>query len=488
MKFKITMAAMLSLILSGFMTLTVHAESGDPDSSEPVEYQWYINYTQMYDYQKEQWDRECTFSTNERIGYLVTGTGNILGFNYEPEEVKRVVLIYYNDDVNDNTLHGVSLNCILTIKDKYGVTKEVENRSESFYLFPYEYNYPFESMGYCYFNFETNIPIFNSPEDLKNYLLTGDASAALNNEKLKQYHNFTADTYTKDIPVPELRLLSYDGFTVVNNEDNEYYIDIVIKTKFFGVKLEKQIMTWFPVADKNWVYALHYYNLADSGLSRKMNKVDFPSQYGISIQNDLANDFKKWSMQYPTVNKLPDYSRFKHIDDRLYKVHLYGNPEDKETEHIDLGLSDQAQITYYLRFRNDDGDCGQWVMYEYGSYDKVVIGESEVDENGNFVVDEEGMPVVKNTLTGRQDGVSGDVNLSSGSLFGFDILEFFGLDKVGEMFDYIRSTLDKATASIGSFGALISACLSFLPQELIGFIVLGIVLMIFVGIIKVVMG
>ena len=309
-------------------------------------------------------------------------------------------------------------------------------------------------------------------------------------------HIFSSDKYSTDIPAPELSAVSHNGFTLLNNSDNQYYVDIILESSFYGVKMEKDAGTWLPVVDTDWVYNKHYYNFADTSQIAINNDVVYiPNLYSVNPENELITDFKNWSSDYPTYSKLPTMSflkrgtpaRVKYEDQFLYKEN------SKYTDSEQIRFSHQAESVFYVRYYNKSMVYGPWVRYKFRDAESVEVpggnlggaiidvGQVDVDEDGNVKVDENGNPVVSDNVHGRQDYNTGESNFNDGSFS-------LSLSDVNSFFDYIQEIFKSITGSLSSFGSLVAACFGFLPSKLINAIIFGIVLMMFIGLIKVVKG
>lgn len=497
MRFKTALAAMAALAMASMASMAVSAASDDGGEGGPGAYRYHLSYTVCApDMTAVYREYDGTVESPYRIGFIITGATEVYDISapagalspWNKVEVPRVQLVYHNGDPDDASLGRADWTVHRVFRYKNKEVMQEADMTEPLYPHPYARYAPFEGMGSGYQGLDTDIPIFRTPEGLERYLLTGDASAAMNLPSLIDRHDFSADSFDPSMPIPDLRFISYDGFTVTNNVDSGYYVDVVAESVFYGLKIERRMTVADAVMDPEWRFATHHYNFADCGMSGKDTQVRFSQQHGASPRDGLIQDFKEWSLQYPDSSHLPGYSRLVHPDDRLYgQLHVHGYPSaygSVEEEEDALRCTGQAQVSYYVRFRDESGRCGRWVLYTYlGKVaEKVTIGDLEDDGAGGFTIGPDGRPVIKDSLEGTQTMGGGTIDFSGGSAF--SILDFLGLGKVGDLFDHIGSTLDRATGALGSFGSLMSACFGFLPGELIGFIILGIVLMILAGVIK----
>lgn len=309
-------------------------------------------------------------------------------------------------------------------------------------------------------------------------------------------HIFSSDKYSIEIPAPELSAISHNGFTLLNNSNNDYYVDIILESNLYGVKMEKDAGTWLPVVDTDWVYNSHYYNFADTSQIAINNDVIYiPNLFSVDPESDLVNDFKEWSAEYSTYSSLPSMSflkrstaaRTKYVDQFLYK------DDSKYTDSEQLRYSHMAESVFYVRYYNKSMVYGPWVRYKFrdgyeaevidgtlgGAY--IDVGQVDVDDDGNVRVDEKGNPIVSDNVSGRQNYDTGESDFSDGS-FSLD------LSDVTKFFDYLKKIFESVTGALSSFGSVVASCFGFLPGELVNALIFGICVMMFIGIIKAVKG
>lgn len=309
-------------------------------------------------------------------------------------------------------------------------------------------------------------------------------------------HIFTSDKYSTDIPAPELSAISHNGFTLLNNSNNDYYVDIILESNLYGVKMEKNAGTWLPVVDTNWVYNSHYYNFADTSQIAINNDVIYiPNLFSVNPESDLIDDFKKWSSEYSSYSSLPSMSflkrstaaRTRYVDQFLFK------DGSKYSDSEQLKFSHMAESVFYVRYYNKSMVYGPWVRYKFrdgyvaqvidgtlgGAY--IDVGQVDTDDSGNVRVDEKGDPIVSDNVSGRQDYDTGESDFSDGS-FSLD------LSDVTKFFDYLKKIFESVTGALSSFGSVVAACFGFLPSELVNALIFGICVMMFIGIIKAVKG
>lgn len=309
-------------------------------------------------------------------------------------------------------------------------------------------------------------------------------------------HIFSLDKYSKTIPAPELSSISHNGFTLLNNTNNEYFVDIIVESKFYGVKMEKSAGTWLPTVDTDWIYSSHYYNFADtSQIAINNDVIYFPNLFSANPENDLITDFKNWSFEYPNYSDLPTMSFLKHSTAArtTYNLKFLFDEDSNYTDSEQLRYSSCAESVFYVRYYNKSMVYGPWVRYKYrdGASAKVGdtdyggafvdVGQVDTDDDGNVKVDDNGNPVVSDNVSGRQDYGTGETNYGDSS-FSFD------LSDISKFFDYLKKIFESVLGSLSAFGSVVAACFPFLPEELVNAVIFGICVMMFVGIIKVVKG
>ena len=309
-------------------------------------------------------------------------------------------------------------------------------------------------------------------------------------------HIFSLDKYSKTIPAPELSSISHNGFTLLNNTNNEYFVDIIVESKFYGVKMEKSAGTWLPTVDTDWIYSSHYYNFADtSQIAINNDVIYFPNLFSANPENDLITDFKNWSSEYPNYSDLPTMSFLKHSTAArtTYNLKFLFDEDSNYTDSEQLRYSSCAESVFYVRYYNKSMVYGPWVRYKYrdGASAKVGdtdyggafvdVGQVDTDDDGNVKVDDNGNPVVSDNVSGRQDYDTGETNYGDSS-FSFD------LSDISKFFDYLKKIFESVLGSLSAFGSVVAACFPFLPEELVNAVIFGICVMMFVGIIKVVKG
>lgn len=347
------------------------------------------------------------------------------------------------------------------------------------------------------FDFETNIPIFTDTIAMAQYMDTGIAPLPIDSP-----HDFSADIYSKDIPVPEINSISHNGFSVANNPDGKYYIDIFQKTILYGVKVKNVgVMSYYPTVNEGWLFSSHIYNYVDSKQPTNFTNISISEIYGINPEDDLINDFKNWSAQYPSFSSLPTYSWYMGGSGPTtsYRMtHCFSTSSDK-TDLEQLQVSQQAESTYFVRFHDADGNYGQWVKYSFRDGARIEGGFVRIempkyDEEGKLSIDDDGGVIIEDSLTGRQDydtGIMdyGDINaidkwwdVPGDVINDSSFLQLIGGAK--NVFEFVGNVFTGLASSVKSFSSLVSACFSFLPGQLLSLIVSGITIIIFIGIIK----
>lgn len=255
-------------------------------------------------------------------------------------------------------------------------------------------------------NVSTNVPLFNSYDDVVQFILTGNNENQLNKPQydLSIEHDFNSDIWTPDIPVPELSQISHTGFTL-DNWTEDYYVDIIVKNHLSRVRIMQNASgggSVPTVVDTEPWYSEHYWNFTLHDVLTNRSVVDINDIYGVDIQSALIEDFKNWSSDYPTIKDIQGYSwtLIGQADDYLAK-YVY-KPDNGMSDVEQLKNSGQAQTEYYVRYVTLDGKYGQWAHYRLRDYSYNGQGERiEVGRVTTGTVDNTGKP--SSTITGTTD-------------------------------------------------------------------------------------
>lgn len=496
MKVRFLVVIALILLLSATVPLTARAEVDPGEVDEPyvysVSYDYYSS-TGSYDVY------ELTYTSNVPICFVQTKERECFGPGGH-KFTRYSMALYYHLPSGKDFLTSVQRTGHVEYRNADGSIRSEFECNDRTYAHPLPCYLGVEQ-GEAYYRFETDAPIFSSHDAALHYLATGDASGAVNNSKLDSMHDFKSDVYNKGIPVPELKSITHHGFTVVNNSDGKYYTDIFQTTRFYGVRVQNTgFMSYYPTVDEDWLFSFHIYNYVDSGQPTNQENVYIPNLYGIDPEEGLINDFKEWTARYPSYSSLPSYSWYMSgtgASTSYDMSHKYSSSSSK-TDLEQLQDSQQAESTYIVRFRDQDGNYGQWVKYVFRDGVKVGGGFIRVetpryDESGKVEVGEDGDMVGDVIITGRQDYETGVPEYGDTTAYdkwwevvgdkeNWSFLK--GLGAVGDVFNFIGKTFDGLSNSIGSFSSLVSACFGFLPGQLVTFLVSGMVVVVFIGIIK----
>lgn len=421
-----------------------------------------------------------TFSSEHKIALVYAGETEIsCGMG---EYMKQRYYPVINSDNSNFNLTGKYY-----YKNSDGsVRKELSgSSSQVFYSIEYLKNgNPFGFIESCIEPLDTNIPIFSTFDQAENYFLTGDTTGQINKD-FSIFHDFSQDIYTVDIPVPELSKLCFTGFDINNNPNDIYNVDLIIQTNYYGVSYQKKGLVNVYAVDYDWIYKKHYYNISDSKSNHvKKSQINVLGDFGVDIFSDYVSDFISWGRDYPNITDLPNYSFIWYNSAASQTYYNTRHVQEDLIDETTLKMTGQPEVIYYVRFYDDSGNFGRWARYSYRADDVklrsvVNVGQLDIGEDGSYIIDDNGNPSTSQTITTNQNFIT---NETEDNRLDFDITS------ATNFFDYIKSIFDSIISSLNSFGNLIKACLGFLPDDLLNAIFAGIVIMLFVGVVKVVRG
>jgi hypothetical protein len=336
--------------------------------------------------------------------------------------------------------------------------------------------------------------VFDSLESAQAYYDNGDWSGVISrpDPTYDDKHNFKDDTYTDDIPVPQLSNLTHNSFKINNMEDG-LYLDVIVESKFYGVKHVSTTTSDIVAShnkgfekDTTWVYSSHYWNFTDKvdiswGGSASDTDVDISKVWKVDNEETLVNDFVNWSAEYPHNYKLPDYSFWSYggssWDTWYTSSHVYNNVLLTASTNKDiLRKCGQASTTFYVRFTDANLRCGKWYSYTYSEGTTTTSG-LDVDQGNKEVEvspvesDKDGNPVKTDPITGIQDPDTGDIDYTIGDTSSLSATELW-------------SVIKNLVSGMGDFPQLIADVLGFLPSWVLSMIAVGIaaiVILRFVG-------
>lgn len=338
--------------------------------------------------------------------------------------------------------------------------------------------------------FYTNLPIFETYELAEQYHNGEDVAAqALNYNK--EYANGSwvrpfedIEINDSDILVPDLSNISHTGFTVTNCSDERYLVDIYMESGLESI--ETAIAGTLEIDDAMYVnnyglitdYSEAYYNGPD---------FDIAQLFGIDNYAALVENYTDFYTKYPNA---VSYDSNVSLSDLDYYYQIWGEPFGKKfvfyngrtsVDSSDLSLVTpydiplcytQYKVRYFYYDDSSGFHYGPWGVYTYFSTGDVVKSSIFQSNTGDIIT----TPAV----SGSQD--------SDGNIGYIDDTNYIDLNNTNELFGNIRAIFNNLQATFGSYSVIFATVFSFIPVDIQGIIWLGIVLMVFIGIAKAVVG
>lgn len=340
------------------------------------------------------------------------------------------------------------------------------------------------------------IPMYSSRDAAINGILTGSEDGLLNKdpwECSKDKHNFKSDTIDTTIPLPIISNVSHEGFTIDNIEGTEYFVDVLVENRLFGVKhyqkpdvnntvdMDVFSKSWDCIPDTSWEYATDYFNIcASTDVAINHSVINLQNDYSVDNVGSLVSHFAQWSIDYPKRKNLPDYkwTMMSSLADSLYESkHTLQAVSDISSEQ-QLYNSGQASTSYYVRFYTKDNRTGQWVRYTYrDGYGTIYNGMIEDGTISSGVVDisPDGNVIVK-------DEVNGNVS-EDGSIY-YPVNDNTTATNFDSSLNGFMETLSGFSGVLGMFGGFMTSMFGWLPwwcSALIGAALVAVVVLRFLG-------
>lgn len=342
--------------------------------------------------------------------------------------------------------------------------------------------------------------VFDSLESAQAYYTTGDDSGVLFKPPADRIHD---SKYDGDIPVPVLNGLSHDGFTVANISE-DLYLDIIVKSTFYGLKHETTktfgFNTDFFNPDTSWVYNTHEKDLTwEEDIPRSQETVSLLSDFGYNNVGLLYEDGVNYFKAFPKHKNLPDYDTWEHLnkgytteytDNRVFWFNLSYEP-DMDVMMSALKMAESASTEFYVRFytygENGVGiSYGQWVCYQIDGTHEMINGEMfgtqvtispiETDNDGNMIkVD---------TTTGRIDEDGNLQYVQTGNTW-------YDVQNSDSFFNSVESfigDLESFENTFAGFSELLAGLFVFIPEWIWKLIGTGITAALIVMVIRVLRG
>ena len=421
----------------------------------------------------------------------------ILDKEITSEEESRICI--YVDSDNRLQMHNAPSGI------RYGQQVGTDNTSEMEYWFG---NRGWVPLGYAntenfyteMYGFVTNIPFFSSYEDALVYI-NGDDSAvksALNYKKTFENGSWVKpfediEINDREIPVPELCNITHSSFSVSNNVDEKYLVEVYLDSGLQNPYYALDAMTYNSIDDPFYVNS---FGLITDRSEAYWNGPDFDVFALWQVDNcsallESVNSFYTrfpTAMSWYTAEDVQTTGVFSNFDKTAYgiwgapfgdKYGLWGNiskvtAEDLATVDIDdVPLCFTHYRVRYWYYDDDSGyHYGPWASVVYFSDGKVVINSIFQDDDGNII--ESG------TESGRQDG-NGILNIT-------DKFGSLDLGSSDNLFAYINSLFTNLKYVAGNFSIVFASVFSFLPEDVRHMIYLGMGSIIVIAIIKALRG
>lgn len=514
MAFFVTIAILLTLLDFLFPPLSASAAENSSIGTGPYEIHYnvdgvfnYYNTTTGEKTTITDSDRETSYSvwlTSDYPLFAVKRTGinekvpQLYQLQFMAYKGGKVKALYEHTD-HSNALHTAVATRVLRRniyinsrqvqrEDLYSYSGDTEGQTGTWYLPQFNSNFTLfegESNSYVFDGY-----IFDSDEAAKAFFDEGDTSGLVQ-RPTPDYdydHDFRQDAYDPDIPVPQLSNLSHSGFHV-DNADPSRDIEIYVESTFYGLKhttnsgssVETDLTDGYPLIythDPSWVYNTHRFNLINTDVSYSDADINIKEMFRADNVGALIEDFKNWSAEYPSHEKLPDYKWYKYQNAQYtsyYRSHHLYNTSVGKTDEEKIKLSAQASTTYFVRFcqyvPGEGYTWGKWASYTYtpagyGHKDNTTIGDVEADPDT-------GKPIVKDPVSGVQDPVTGETTFP-------DVTTADLSRMISEVLDSLKSLI----SFFGEFPAFLTESFGFIPTSIWTIIGAGMVFLLVVAAIK----
>lgn len=347
--------------------------------------------------------------------------------------------------------------------------------------------------------FETNIPVFESADLATQYSNgTIGIEKALNYKKTYENGSWVKpfediDINDREIPVPELCNITHSSFSVSNNVDEKYLVEVYLDSGLQNPYYALDAMTYNSIDDPFYVNS---FGLITDRSEAYWNGPDFDvfALWQVDNRSALLESVNSFYTRFPTAmswytaEDVQTTGVMSHFDKTAYgiwgapfgdKYGLWGNISKVTAEDLAAVDIDDVPLCFthyrvrYWYYDDDSGyHYGPWASVVYFSDGKVVINSIFQDDDGNII--ESG------TESGRQDG-NGILNIT-------DKFGSLDLGSSDNLFAYINSLFTNLKYVAGNYSIVFASVFSFLPEDVRHMIYLGMGAIIVIAIIKALRG
>ena len=395
-----------------------------------------------------------------------------------------------------NNTHFTDLSMTITYVYDNGSTQYSPN-NYILNMRPYDYHIYGEPKSGNYFY--TNIPIFQSKAEAQEYVNGArDINTAINYKKTMENGSWVKpfediDINDREIPVPELCNITHSSFSVSNNVDEKYLVEVYLDSGLQNPYYALDATTYNSIDDPFYVNS---FGLITDRSEAYWNGPDFDvfALWQVDNRSALLESVNSFYTRFPTamswytaedVQTTGVYSNFDKTAYGIWgapfgdKYGLWGNISKVTAEDLAAVDIDDVPLCFthyrvrYWYYDDDSGyHYGPWASVVYFSDGKVVINSIFQDDDGNII--ESG------TESGRQDE-NGILNIT-------DKFGSLDLGSSDNLFAYINSLFTNLNYVAGNFSIVFASVFSFLPGDVRHMIYLGMGAIIVIAIIKALRG
>ncbi|MBO5081533.1 MAG: hypothetical protein J6C06_02900 [Lachnospiraceae bacterium] len=338
--------------------------------------------------------------------------------------------------------------------------------------------------------FETNIPLFESADLATQYSNgTIGIEKALNYKKIYENGSWVRpfediEINDNDMLIPSLSNLSHNGFSISNRAE-EYGVDVYVVS---GLRQPGEFIHDVDLDLSDYLYGHTLGWLTNGDKVYTQDSFDLIKDFGVDNVTLLNESVNSFYTEYPNARAYYPDANF------MTKVYYdvwgapFGTTYFSYNDVTKVSASDLMgvdcydvplcftcyKVRFYYYDENDGMHYGPWAVVTYCSNGDIKASTSYVGNDGS-VIDTP-------TDFGKQDE-QGNISYDNNNYS-----EFIDLGDVNGLFGNIRSIFNNISATNGTFSQLFASVFNFLPPEILAIIFGGIVLMVFIGIIKACIG